>query len=117
MIQTKTAAEDLADFEVAYINGSGTLNLADASAEATAKGALRLVNEAIANTASGEVLLPNTLKVTSGLTAGAVYYLSETAGAITVTPPSAPGTIVRVVGYAESATIFHFFPDNTYVEN
>ena len=117
LIQTKTAAEDLADFEVAYINGSGTLNLADASAEATAKGALRLVNEAIANAASGEVLLPNTLKVTSGLTAGAVYYLSETAGAITVTPPSAPGTIVRVVGYAESATIFHFFPDNTYVEN
>jgi hypothetical protein len=116
LIQDKTAAETISEFEVCYINGSGTLNLADASAVATAKGPLRLANEAIASAATGEVLLPNTVKVTTGLTAGAVYFLSETAGAITATAPSTSGSVVRIVGHAESTTEFHFYPDGTYLE-
>lgn len=116
-IQTKTASEDISDFEICYLDGSGELALADASAAATGGGALRIANEAILNTASGEVLKPNATKTTTGLTAGAVYYLSETAGAITATPPSTPSSIIRVVGYAESTTVFHFLPDATYVVN
>lgn len=116
LTQTKTVAEDVDAMEVCYINGSGTLNLADASAEATAKGALRLADENILNGNSGTFLLPNAVKVTSGLTAGAVYYLSETAGAITTTAPTTSGAIVRVVGYAESTTDFYFYPDATFIE-
>jgi hypothetical protein len=52
----------------------------------------------------------------TGLTAGSPYYISATAGAKTATAPSTSGQIVRIVGYAISATSFFFDPDHTYIE-
>ena len=46
----------------------------------------------------------------SGLTPGAAYFLSTTAGAITETPPSTAGNVVQCVGKALSATELYFFP-------
>lgn len=45
---------------------------------------------------------------TTGLTAGALYYLSATAGAITATPPS--GKAAAPVGVAKSTTVLVIFP-------
>lgn len=53
---------------------------------------------------------------TSGLTSGAIQYVSETAGATTETAPSTSTSIVRIIGYALSTTELFFDPDKTYIE-
>lgn len=45
-----------------------------------------------------------------GLTIGATYYLSATAGTITTTAPSTSGNVVQRVGIATSATTLSFEP-------
>lgn len=44
----------------------------------------------------------------TGLTAGALYWLSITPGSVTTTPPSASGNVVQQVGRAVSATALAF---------
>lgn len=90
--------------------------LADADAESTIKGLLVMAPVAVAAGAKGEFVLRGAY-TTTGLTAGATYYASQTAGAYTATAPTATGTQVRPVGYALSATELYFDPDKTYVEN
>jgi hypothetical protein len=46
----------------------------------------------------------------SGLTIGAEYYLSESAGAVTAVAPSTSGAIVQRIGVAISATELSFEP-------
>lgn len=102
--------------KIGYVNSSGTITLADASAEATSKGQLVMYTNTIAASAKG-VFLEEGLVVTSGLTPGDTLYLSETTGDYTNTPPSTAGTIVRVIGYALSATLLKFKPSDAYIEN
>lgn len=51
--------------------------------------------------------------VTSGLTIGATYYVSNTSGAVTAVSPS---VYARVVGYALSTTQLLIVPDNFFTE-
>lgn len=51
----------------------------------------------------------------SGLTPGATYYLSTTAGGVTLTAPSAAGNIVQSVGKAFDATTLIFDPKSYIV--
>ena len=88
---------------------SSSWKQADASAEATADGRLGLY------LGSNEVMFEGEY-TTTGLTAGAIYYLSETAGGVTSTVPSASGAIVRPVGKAKSTTVLMFNPSDTWVE-
>lgn len=44
------------------------------------------------------------MKGFSGLTVGLTYYLGDTAGTISATPPSNPGQLVQRVGVARSST-------------
>ena len=44
------------------------------------------------------------------------YISAATSGALTETAPSTTGNIVRIVGYAKTADIIYFCPDNTYLE-
>ncbi len=101
---------------VCYINGSGELVKADASAEATAKGMLVILEEDIVNTAEGECAIVGFVD-SSGKTAGARYYLSTDAGVITTTTPSGSGEIVRVIGFASNATEIYFHPSQDYIIN
>lgn len=111
-----TAAETLANGDLCYINGSGEMAKADADAEATADSLLGLCTETISASATGTFLLFGKF-TTSGLTAGANYYVSTALGEITATAPSATGDIIRIVGTALSTTVLFFNPDRTYVEH
>lgn len=110
-----TAAETLANGDLCYINASGEAAKADADAEATADTLIIMCTEAITATNTGTFILWGKY-TTTGLTAGANYYVSTTAAAITTTAPSATGDIVRLVGTALSTTVLFFNPDISYGE-
>lgn len=64
----------------------------------------------------GEVMIgPGAITNLAGLTAGAKYYLSVTAGLISTLPPVAPGELIQEVGFALSDTVLWFQP--TLVED
>lgn len=100
--------------DIGYV-ASGGMTLADADAESTAGGQLWIALEAVAATATGTFMRMGKY-TTTGLTAGATYYLSTTAGGYTATAPTATGDIVRIIGYAHSTTVLYFDPDSSYVE-
>jgi hypothetical protein len=51
----------------------------------------------------------------TGLTGGAMYFLSTTAGGVTSTAPSASGNVVQKLGRALSATEINFEPSDPIV--
>ena len=114
--ETQTAGEIVAFGDVCYLKSDGKLWKAKADAEATS-GPVRLMmaGNSIAANASG-TFYDHCYAITGSWTTGAALYLSAaTAGAITATPPSTAGQVVRVVGYANSATVVYFDPDKAWV--
>ena len=106
---------------VCYISGdqSGVpqITKAQASAEANCKGLLVIVLAEIANGAAGNCRIIGKVSGFSGLTPGAIQYLSDdTAGSIEETATVTSTEIVRIVGYALSATVLWFNPDISYIE-
>ena len=97
------------DGEVVYLSGSNTWSQADASAEATCKDALGI-------RVSATIVLTQGVFTTTGLTAGSLYYVSETTGAITATAPATSLSIVRPIAYALTTTELYVFPSGSYVE-
>lgn len=97
----------LTDGQIVYISGSQgnriAVKLAKADSEATSAGTLGMVTEPIAIGAEGFITMMGVVNKlnTSGLTAGALIYLSaSTAGAYTTTRPTAPNHTV-ILGYVE----------------
>lgn len=95
-----------------YVKANGAVDKASASAAGTAK-VLGLVQAAsISAAASGFIQTDGVIAssdwtaVVGGttLTAGSKYYLSDTAGLLTLTPPSGAGSFVMLVGVAISTT-------------
>ena len=90
-----------------YISGSDTVVLADASVEGTSD-VIGVAFEDVTAAGSGRYITHGIVtqsvwtSVTGSitLTAGANYYLSETTGLLTVTPPSTVGAYVIQVGTA-----------------
>lgn len=56
------------------------------------------------------IVVAYTIVALSGLTPGAIYYLSTTSGVLTTTRPAAAGNIVQAVGVALSDTELYFTP-------
>lgn len=110
-----TAAVSLVAGDLCYMNSAGKMDKADASAEATCDTLIGMCLDTIAGDATGSFLLFGRW-TTTGLTAGANYYVSLVAGGITTTAPSGTGEIVRIVGTAISTTVLFFNPDRTYLE-
>lgn len=50
-------------------------------------------------------------------TIGAILYVSQTAGAMASTEPSATGTLSRKIGYLQASNIIYFSPGDTILEN
>jgi hypothetical protein len=98
---------------------SGATGLAVRKADATtsAKPADGFVVTSYSNAQSGVTvyMVSNTNTALTSLTIGAEYWLDTTAGAITITPPSASGNIVQLLGRATSTTSL-MFSDRTYYE-
>lgn len=90
--------------------------LADADSTTTATGKLVCINETINTANSGEAVVKGYVSGFSGLTDGAPQYISTTAGDFTETAPSGDGDIVRIAGYAMSATEILFDPSNSWLE-
>lgn len=117
---TNKSVQDCNDYISGTINAAASIgnivyfdtsdwNQADASSDTTADGPLGIYY-------SSGIILTKGKYTTTGLTAGAIYYLSETAGGITTTAPTTSGAIVRVIGKALSTTVLYFNPSNTWVE-
>lgn len=111
-----TAGEAVSSGDLCYLKSDGKMWKADASAESTASTLLAIATESISADATGTFLINGSF-TSSSLTVGSIYYVSETAGAFTATAPTTSGSIVRIIGYAISATRLYFNPDNTYIEN
>jgi len=109
------ADENLANGDLCYMNTGGSMAKADASAEATCDTLLAMCTESITALSTGTFVLFGRY-TTSGLTAGAEYFVSETTAAITLTRPTTSAAIVRHVCSAVSTTVLFFNPSGTYVE-
>lgn len=94
-------------------NNAGSLAVRNADQTNPSKQADGFVLSAIASGATGTVYLnPAIITGLTGLTQGSIYYLG-TVGALTLTAPSAAGSICQQVGKALSATQFQFNPQLT----
>lgn len=98
-----------------YVSSSGAVDKASASASTTARVLGLVKSTSIAPSSSGYIQTDGILSATvsewdavtgatGGLTAGALYYLSTTAGQITSTPPSGAGQYIIPIGMALSTT-------------
>lgn len=102
--------QDLAYGDLVYVyDDSGTPTVRQSTASDSTKPADGWATATYTTGDDGLIALTGTLITgLSGLTIGADYYLSDTAGAITTTAPSASGHIVQRVGFAVSATVLSF---------
>ena len=101
---TNGNASAITQGECVYISAADTVDLADASADATAKP-IGFVNDAsIAAAGTGGIITEGVATGLTGLTAGSRYYLDSNAGAVTATPPTGVGNNVIQVGFAKNAT-------------
>jgi hypothetical protein len=85
-------------------NDSGTVKVRKADATTAGKEANGFVLSAVSAGSNATVYFEGTNNQLSGLTGGAMYFLSTTAGGVTSTPPSGAGNIVQKIGRALSAT-------------
>ena len=119
IVTSGVAGENLAFPDVVYIDSSGEWSIADADADTS----IGLLGMALATIASGEVGLillqgfvrDDTWAWTDGGINGQIY-VSGTAGDMTQTPPAGIGDQVQVVGYAHTADVIYFNPENTVIE-
>ena len=109
-----TAAESVSD--AVYIYGSEQARRASATDISTAK-VIGFVTSKPTNTTC-YVLLFGVYAGFGGLTPGAGYFLSESAGQIVTWPPTAPATVVNHVGIALTTTkLFVNLSDNYMIRS
>lgn len=105
-----TAGETIANGQIVYFKASDSRWwLADADSIATIDDVILGVAQGsgtAGNAITGGVLLAGVDNAQSGLSAGAIYYISNTAGGIS----SSAGTNSRVIGQAKSTTELYFDP-------
>jgi len=92
------------------------MELVDADDENRTKGMLGIALESATAGNTGKKFLLKGNYTTSGLTKGAVYYISNTTGGWTSTRTTTANDWVRVIGYAKSATILYFDPSPTWIK-
>jgi hypothetical protein len=89
--------------DMVYVSAAGKVLACDANAESSARAIGFATNTALA-TAAVNVQSAGVLAGFSGLTAGARYWMSETAGAITSTPPTTSSANLIQAGFGASTT-------------
>ena len=115
-VQTAVATEALAANDVVNIyDDTGTLSCRKADASDGTKKAHGFVKASVEMGANATIYTDGFLPGV-GLTKGSLYFLSETSGLITSTPPTTAGAIVQAIGAAVSATAIKFDPDHLVIE-
>lgn len=112
---TFTAAASLTAGDICYLTSSGTMDKADASAEATAKSMLGIATQTLGVGEVGTFLIKGNYAI-GGFTAGDPLFLAITAGEASQFAPGTSGQINRVIGYATSGTTIFFDPDKSWFE-
>lgn len=109
-----TAGENVALGDICYIKSDGKLWKAKGDASSTMPG-LAVSTGTISASATGLFLLNGTINDTSWswTVGGAIYVSAATGGASTQTAPSTSGNQVQKIGYALSANVMYFSPNNT----
>jgi len=101
-----------------YLHSGGDWKYADSDAVATS-GAV-LLGIALGTAVSDGILLRgyfDAATIQGSFVKGAACYISEEAGVLDFTAPSASGDVVRVVGYGtDTANVIYFNPSGTWVE-
>jgi hypothetical protein len=108
--QAEVAGEDLSAGNKVYYNTTDGNKMYKADADAVAKKAVGFVLTSALTGAAVTVYFEGINDQLSGLTKGADYYLSTTAGGVTPTKPSTAGQIVQYLGTAISTTALPFNP-------
>lgn len=110
---TGLSAAALAPGDIVYLTSGGSWNLADASASGTAETLLGIsltttsgASESIVVALPGSFMRDDTWNWTPG----SQLFLSETSGDLTATAPTTTSAVVRVCGYAVTADVVYFFP-------
>lgn len=104
-----TASENLSANDLVNIHAGG-VRKADATTEG--KEAHGFVKSSVSSAAAATIYLPgDTITGLTGLTQGARYFLSTTAGLTTDTAPSATGNVAQMIGIANSTTSIIFEPE------
>jgi hypothetical protein len=120
ILKTQIAAESLSFGNLVYHASDNRWNKGDADILSKTEGDLAIVLTTGATAENGYVtiLKLGTVKNTSwSFTIGAILYVSQTAGVITATEPSAVGSFSRKIGYAQAANIVFLNPSHTVLEN
>jgi hypothetical protein len=111
--QTVLASEALSAGDLVNIwNNTGTANVRKADASAAGKQAHGFVLASVSNGANATVYFEGAVTGLSGMTPGAVQFLSATAGARTETAPTTTNYYLQVVGTARTSTIMDFETDS-----
>jgi hypothetical protein len=100
-----------------YLNSSQVWTIADADAVASSTGLLAI---ALGTDPSNGMLLRGYARNSAWTqSTGDKLYVSQTAGGLTNTVPTASGTVIRLVGYMLSGTNdqIYFNPSNEWLEN
>lgn len=95
--------------------GSGVPSIDFAIASNTDRPAEAFTATDITKNDSGVVYQHGYITGLSGLTPGATYFLSDTAGEITATAPTSSGYLRQVVGIAINETTLHFKPEKPVI--
>ena len=110
-----TASENIAQGDLVYVSGNGTIGKADADAVAKMP-AIGLAVAAISSNQPGAILLQGMFRDDSyNFTAGNRLFV-HTDGTVTATAPSGNNDVAQAVGVALSDDVIYFKPDMTVVE-
>jgi len=100
---------------VNLFDDAGDLKVRKATAADNTKPAMGYVKAAV-NMGANATVYTDGYQPGTALTKGSKYFLSESAGLVTATPPTSSGAIVQAVGVAVSATQIKFDPDEMWIE-
>lgn len=112
-----TAGENITVGNVVFLQRStNTWLKAKADYTGTLEGRLGIATETFVTGATGSILTNGIIRYdTLAMTANVEYFVSEaTAGAITASVPVATPALIRSVGFAQSAGVLVFNPENNY---
>lgn len=111
------ASENLSAGDLINIfDDTGTAKARKADASAIGTKAVGFLLATVTSGQTATVYFSRLNDQLTGLSIGATYWLSETAGAITTTPPTGAGVISQKVGTAVNATTLAFEPAQPVIQ-
>lgn len=116
-IAAGSAGEDLNAYDCVYLETNRRYYKTKADIDARCDGILAIVLGTVPNGGDGQFQLRGAVdSVRWAWVPGRPVYLAAKGGELTQTAPTAPGSQIRVVGYATTSTTLMFDPDSTVLE-